>query len=1237
MELSPIQQLELDDRNKQRNIAAQELDAQNTFEKQREEELAKQQQLEQQQSAQALKTKTDPNKSVGGIAGEVGTAAVGGVIDAVEGVGATAEMAVKGQGMNPDFKPTWLQMDDSKEPMNRTAWGNVLRGVVEFGTLFAATRGAGKAVSMTKVPGLSQVGQFASRTPTTLKGKLVQGAAVGAAVDFTSSFSTGDTLSTELHKMMPWMPDALVTSKDDAPLVRKAKNVMEGIGLGMAADVLLGLRAGKKAAQIAKDSKAVQAVEPTTAMELAAAESKAMREADINATIKRDIERDPVGANGPTPHVNPDFFDMPNKAATGVGSQESLYHNLLDAYRGADNPNSRRVKVFTEAALNDRLTQLDPERRKILKNLEKEIDASDALTSEVNGVQVTGDQLRKLSAARYIDLVDAAGDPEGLEQLQKMLYENSFKRVDQSTGQEIQLLNTENFRAAEMLIHTTAGELSDIAVGTKTIMDTMDTSTQKDMMMNRLEFLLMETGKAKYFRGLDLNQLKNGIAPSPSVRAAKLAEKEAQVKEFTKALNEIWDKDPQMTQAFVDAFAFSNGDVKSIDQLYHYAKDKVFNWKSVIGQEGKKSALVDGVLTNMYNSVLSAPKTIARALLGTNLVTLMRPVQIALGGVLTGESKLVHLGMAQGHSIIEGFGEAWRLAKRTQDAMVHNLDDVPYAGESFIPIMTETPNWQSLGAVIETQGNLGDKAAYRITSMISDFNSHPWVRYPTNTMASIDGFTKTIIGRMELKSKAFEEAWNKTGGTVNGQLVREYEAKLRSKVFNENGEAINEFAKLAGSEASLTRPLTGNLGQFDTLLQKAPIIRPFFMFMKTGINALQLVQKHTPLLARFNDEVGAVLRATPDDLSGVMAYGIDSPAKLMEQKALIKGRVAMGNMTVAAAAGLYTTGSLTGNGPMDVQQRNAWTQAGWKPRSIKIGDRWVSYDGLEPFASFLAVVADVGDNSQNLGSAWSEDAFQKLGYVISMNLTNKSFLAGLSPFVEVLNGNPNRVATTSGNIINNFIPFGGARNELANMFNPGMREVEKDIWSTIKNRNPGLRGTLPFKYDVLDGSILRDYDFPTRLANSISPIQLNTKDTPTRRLLRESGFDINYTLSTDTKGTKLNADQRSQMQNLVGKQNIESQLKELFVNPQIQRELAQYKKLRDLGIPDHAAEDSMPIKDSLVYNQIEGIFYRAKQNAEAQLRVDNPSLLSGGYAKQAVKSAQQAGKPDLGLLQLQNK
>lgn len=1285
---------------------------------QKQEEAARQQ--KQDQAVKAGQEKSPPNPIQ-----EVGTAIVGAGIDAAEGIGATAEAALTGQMMNPEFKPTWLQVSDEVEPMNRTVWGNLLRGVGEYAVLTGLLRGAAKGAKAVRLPGVTRLSQaLAADSAATKAGKIVRtatkGAIIGAAADFTSSYSEGETLSTELNKLFPQVPDWLVTKENDTPLERKVKNVVEGLGIGAVTDLAFGWRAARKAAAEAKlpkeDAlKAFQdaeknlnkvqeaiatkaaainpegkltpdqnaflretdpewnallearstlgkqykelhdALDPKVQAELKIKDSADRRQANFDEKVKAAIEDDPEGIE-PNAWVNSPLYDRPDKGLFSPAGKGGYFQSLVSSYRMENDgilKNGRRPSVYTETALEKRLSQFDPERKKVIeqvaKNLEVELNTAKSLegkTGAMKGFSV--EQLKALSTAKYVDLLDdIAKNPEDLEALKQRLLEKPNLRYNEVTGEYEPYFGLTDHRAAEMLIHTAAGELSDLAQAGRSIDGVMSNDRQVEAILNRMQFLLMETGKSKYIRGFELN----GLKANPSDIAAGIAKKEADVKAYVTGLKDLFDKDPGMLRSYLDILALADGNVKALDEMYKFAKDTVFSWDSIIGKDGKRSAFIDALTSIMYNSVLSGPKTVMRAAMGNTLVTYLRPMQAVMGGVLAGDQKATAMGLASMKTAFQSIGEAWQISKQAWNAGKNNLENIPYLAEGRIPF-TMTDKWKNVGAVIEKQGTTSEKMMYNLTTTLYDFNNWIGVKYPMTAMGAIDAGTNIIMGRMEAKLRAFSEAWDETGGNVGKDLIQKYEQKFRDEIFDHQKQMIkSEYTTRMADEAGLKLPLDGktfmglvDLEKTERYISSNPALRPFFMFMRTGYNALELVQKHTPILARFNDEVRDVLKATPDDLDSVLKYGITSPAHLIEAQAVMRGRIATGYLTVGSAIGLYFNGGLTGNGPADRETRNAWIQAGWRPRSIKMGDKWLSYDSLEPFTSFLSMVADIGDNANQLGEAATENWFAKLSYMIGMNVTSKSFLAGLSPLNDMLSlqSNPAQAAVWASNVANNMIPWAGARNEIANIMHPGMRELDKDfrkVLQTIANRNPIAKGMLPQKFDILDGSVVREFDPMVRLFNAVSPLQINFTDNPTRRKLRESGYDIVRTLIKDSQGNKLDAKTRSMLQSLMGKQNIEKQLEELFRDPAVIKEMETYKKLRDLGIRSASGtggdpDTGMDVQDSNFYYRIDQIFRTAMKRAEAQMQQEYPQLRQAAINRTAKERLQRSNNPQAAVQQL---
>ena len=746
--------------------------------------------------------------------------------------------------------------------------------------------------------------------------------------------------------------------------------------------------------------------------------------------------------------LNPDgfrfgtVFDPPDK---GIFSARGDFVKGLRMQYNIDNDgilqNGRVPNLYTEAALEKRLAQFDPARRKVINDMADKLAAE--LEASAQGFGLDNAQLKNMSVAKYIDIIDeVAKSDNDVEALKQML---SYDDVKLSDTQSTRVLSMGDHTAAELLINATAGEISDLAQSGRSVDGVLDNSRQIDALLNRLDFLLMETGRSKYIAGFRLNALKNGnveFTPKQAREVAnEIAKKESESKEFIRQLKQKWESDPSTVAPWLDALALADGSPQALDDMYKWAKNQIFNWKSLMGGAENKSAFFDALTSIMYNSVLSGPKTLLRALLGNTTMLVTRPAATLLGGMVSGDSRAVAYGLNQMQSGFLAVGEAFTVFRKSWNAGANNLQDLPYLATQRIPPVMD-PKWKALGEVIKQKGNTGDMFNYQMTEMLYNFNNFIGVKYPMVTMNAIDSASSVIIGRMEARNLAFEKAWVETAGEAAQdktlkELIDQYEKDFRNIVFdNTQGkeQLRSKRAKYLADEAGLKLALKGkklpllgiDVGEFDRQIQDSSFLtRPFFLFMKTGWNALEVIQKHTPLLARFNDEYRAVMLATPTNMSAVSMYGIHTPGQLLEAQSMMQGRIAIGYGTVMAAMGLYTSGRLTGNGPADRETANAWRQTGWQPRSIDLtgnGD-FISTDSLEPFNTFLNMVADIGDNSTQLGETATENFFRKVGFLIGQNITNKSFLAGIGPFGDVLSLNPAQSGVYISNLVNNQLPW----------------------------------------------------------------------------------------------------------------------------------------------------------------------------------------------------------------------
>ena len=338
------------------------------------------------------------------------------------------------------------------------------------------------------------------------------------------------------------------------------------------------------------------------------------------------------------------------------------------------------------------------------------------------------------------------------------------------------------------------------------------------------------------------------------------------------------------------------------------------------------------------------------------------------------------------------------------------------------------------------------------------------------------------------------------------------------------------------------------------------------MFARTGINGLELTMKHTPILnfavKEFNEIAWA--KPTPEGLQQLAKYGIETAEDLANAKALQNGRLALGSSIIFMAYQKYLSGEITGNGPIDASHRRLWQAAGWKPRSIKLGNVWVSHESMEPFTSILSAVADMGDNQRLMGNEWVETSTLSLAFVLGKSMISKTYLQGMTSLTDLFGRDPKSLEKIAANIINNQIPLAGLRNEIGKIINPHMKELNSGFSESIRNRNLfmekvlGKENQLPSKYDILTGAPINDWDPLTRFFNAISPVSLNFDYSPGRKFLFRSNYDIGITSYTAPDGTDLqdNPQVRSLFQKLIGEQDLENQLAKLALRPDVQESIA---------------------------------------------------------------------------------
>ena len=690
----------------------------------------------------------------------------------------------------------------------------------------------------------------------------------------------------------------------------------------------------------------------------------------------------------------------------------------------------------------------------------------------------------------------------------------------------------------------------------------------------------------------------------------------------------------ELAEGILDVFKVSN-DIHNWKDFDNWMRSKIRGGE--FAGEINNGALLSELRGVMVNSILSGPKTPLRALLGTTTNSFLNAINEAAGATLrspfTGDIASRTASVAKLKGMFELIPESLTVFRKNFKAKWSaDIADIrtrysegPTRGDQ---------NWHLFAKWTERNGTNADKAAFYMANIARTLNNNKLLTWSPRAMSAIDDTFKWLMARTRAKEKGFREALETAGGDYNKltpNILKNAEDNYYKNFLNKEGDidfGADNWLKKQYEEITLTSELKGWAKDLDQVFKKQPLIQPFYLFARTGINGLNFTYKNTPLLGALHKESIDILRHTGNDFTALRKYGIDNANDLANARNLFAGRQAVGAATVTTFAGMYMAGQLTGNGPADKGLKQNWINSGWKPNHFYVGDVGFDYSGLEPYNTIFSAIADIGDNMELMGSEWAEKRLQAVAFVVGRGLTSKTYMSGLDQMMQMAQFKPGAWEKGAGNIMNNSIPLAGMRNEFGKWVNPHMKELNSDMWSSIRNRNQFLEplagDKLPEKSDILNGKPIRNWNIIGRSFNAISPIQMDVRnDTPGRRLLLDSNYDLKSTTYayggySFTKSAKV----RAHFQNAIGTvpitvgykkfKNVEEALNYLATRQDVKKSMAEMKA----NVNNPASYDINP--STYPHNTlIDNVMNQARSKAWAKL---NQPEHPGYSALQELKS-----------------
>ena len=1188
--------------------------------------LEETQETQDAEAAQAMAEVEDPRNKKGwglkAIGKELGSAITGGLQDTGSSLVTIPERAidmfsgemVEEQKTDEGYKAEWDDwfVDDENPIETKTWWGGAIRGLVHFGSMVPASVLALKAAGLGGLlAGTGVVG-----------GTLVRGAAIGATSDLMSKYSQESNALGMVRDRFGWIDTPLSTKDTDHPAMKTLKNVVEGMGIGAffdAASIVLGK--GIKRIKPGKKGKVIEVDGVEDAVQKAAKRNDSINKQNVEMAMDQAKGED-YGA-----YKNRTMSNKWQGATTSIDDPWDVDQSLkrINNEYGAEMGSAG--SVYTPAGLK----RIQVNANMATKDLKKVMSQymSDARVQEAVA-KATSENKKLFQSEGWGSSIKLAQDIFEGRNLSELTPEEFWAPLDfNSKLLDMPIISYDQVKASELVIGSLLREIRDSGITNRElydIADLRDIDSPAAAMYDKVIAGVIHVKMAKQTQSAAFRALNNSdLTPAQlkqQVRQTVQAEAEQSIKAHQLAMQMAGDGDDDLFKAYMEAVSMS-GDIHNLTDFDNYIMKKFLGgkFKDAKGNLKKESGLiVKGMGRVMTNSVLSGPKTPMRAILGTGTATFLRPLSMALGAAMRGDGATMRASLASMNAMREAIPEAWTLFRKNLDS--YWSGDLSTIKTRFQEVTKGDEQWKMYTDWIEKkidagEATAGERFAFNVANAIRWTNDNKFLTYSTKIMGATDDAFGLILARAKAKEKAMREAMDlyNTGQIteISPEMLKKSQDDFFSQIMDADGNITDDAALYSKKEATLTSDLHGFANKLDKAFSANPWTKPFLLFARTGINGLELTAKHTPIFNMLVEESRDIFTATSKNLDNVRRYGITNATELANAKALMRGRMAMGSGLILMANMHYINGGLTGNGPSNRQQRQLWIDSGWKPRSIKIGDAWVSYDSFEPFNLILSTIGDIGDHMNQMGPEWTEKQYRKLAVVVMQGLSQKSYLASIQQFVDLFAGREGQMERIIASLANNSLPLSSLRNELGKVINPYMKELNSGIGDSIRNRNlfmEGLagEGAVPTKYDMLTGRPIRDWDFPTRMFNAVSPFNISLDYSPGRKLLFDSGYDLRTTTFSYTFGGvnvsfKDHPHIRSMFQKAIGDQNLQYELDLLAKDPQI---IASVKQMEADTWNGNRERD--PMKAYYHNDIIKALFDRAKKKAWSKIK-NEPEVL----------------------------
>lgn len=532
---------------------------------------------------------------------------------------------------------------------------------------------------------------------------------------------------------------------------------------------------------------------------------------------------------------------------------------------------------------------------------------------------------------------------------------------------------------------------------------------------------------------------------------------------------------------------------------------------------------------------------------------------------------------------------------------------------------------RGLAEGLKTAGDIMHTGVDTSGDVIAKYDSKD-VHFDSKFGKGIQAYTDTIFRALNAADKPFKQgmfessidsqayAMAKNKG-LKGKEAKAYAEKLIKNPTVEMQEAATMDAEMATFQqpTALGNAIRGAKNKGGNVGKALDVLTPFTQVPSAVAD--QAVN-YSPLgLVKAVKQFGDVKKAINAGLS-------EAQIMQLQRKAVKQtGRFITGTALIGAGVILAKNGMLSG-AAKDDKERRQWQAEGKMENAVKVGNDWFSLDSIAPELLILNAGGQLYKDLRNSNDISATLA--KSGLNVAKQFTEQSYMTGLKSGLDAVTDPEQSVGKLFGSLATSAIP--NAVKKGAQALDDKQRQVNS-LEDSLKASIPGLRNTLPQKYDIYGRPMQNDMGFLETLFSPVRRTSIKENNlTNSIDALREKDSDYDKiipnrppkTVKIGNENHTLTAEESSEYQRLMGELTSKYMQKQGFNDES-------FKKLSD--------DDKVKILTNIKTDVKSAVENHLFNNKNPKKMGDNKKIisrsLSGGQTADPVWQTKEEKKEDL--------